>query len=129
MRVKLSWNFDPSKFKVDPPLAKAEVGEKSFIGDIRRMGTALQRAFIVQSYSCSPRVSRKRRPRSLGFEEPEVYQHPPPGQTLGRSFLKIWKTPKVILTTHSPYFVSGKGVENIRLVRWKMRRIVPRFRI
>lgn len=25
---------------------------------------------------------------------------------------------QVIVTTHSPYFVSGKGVESIRLVRW-----------
>lgn len=118
-RVKLSWNFDPSKFKVDPPLAKAEVGEKSFLGDIRRMGHGLQRAFIVSVLQMLAKSKQEAAPTLLlGFEEPEVYQHPPQARHLAK-LLEDMENAQVILTTHSPYFVSGKGVENIRLVKWK----------
>jgi len=118
-RVKLSWNFDASKFKVEPPLAKAEVGEKSFLGDIRRMGHGLQRAFIVSVLQLLAKSKQEEAPTLLlGFEEPEVYQHPPQARHLAK-LLEDMENAEVILTTHSPYFVSGKGVENIRLVRWK----------
>ncbi len=118
-RVKLSWNFDPSKFKVDPPLAKAEVGEKQFLGDIRRMGHGLQRAFIVSVLQMLAKSKQEKVPMLLlGFEEPEVYQHPPQARHLAK-LLEDMENAQVVVTTHSPYFVSGKGVENIRLVRWK----------
>lgn len=119
-RVKLSWNFDPSKsLKIDAPLAKAEIGEKRFLGDIRRMGHGLQRAFIVSVLQMLAKSKQEEAPTLLlGFEEPEVYQHPPQARHLAK-LLEDMENAEVIVTTHSPYFVSGKGVENIRLVRWK----------
>lgn len=119
-RVQLSWNFDPTKsLKIDAPLAKAEVGEKRFIGDVRRMGHGLQRAFIVSVLQLLAKSKQEMAPMLLlGFEEPEVYQHPPQARHLAR-LLEDMENTEVIITTHSPYFVSGKGVESIRLVRWK----------
>ena len=118
-RVKLSWNFDPSKFRLDPPLAKAEVRERHFLGDIRRMGHGLQRAFIVSVLQLLAQSRQEEVPTLLlGFEEPEVYQHPPQARHLAK-LLEEMENAQVIITTHSPYFVSGKGVENIRLVRWQ----------
>ena len=119
-KVKLSWNFDPTKsLKIDIPLAKAEVGEKRFIGDVRRMGHGLQRAFIVSVLQLLAKSQQETAPTLLlGFEEPEVYQHPPQARHLAKLLEEMDKT-EVIVTTHSPYFVSGKGVESIRLVRWK----------
>lgn len=119
-KVKLSWNFDPSKsLKVDAPMAKAEVGEKRFLGDIRRMGHGLQRAFIVSVLQLLAKSKQGEVPTLLlGFEEPEVYQHPPQARHLAK-LLEDMENTQVVITTHSPYFISGKGVENIRLVRWK----------
>jgi predicted ATP-dependent endonuclease of OLD family len=53
----------------------------------------------------------------LGFEEPELYQHPPQAKHLATLLesLSLSDT-QVIITTHSPYFVSSKGYENVRLV-------------
>lgn len=119
-KVQLSWNFDPTKsLRIDAPLAKAEVGEKRFLGDVRRMGHGLQRAFIVSVLQLLAKSKQEMEPvLLLGFEEPEVYQHPPQARHLAR-LLEDMENTEVIVTTHSPYFVSGKGVESIRLVRWK----------
>lgn len=118
-KVKLSWNFDPGKsLKIEAPLAKAEVGEKRFLGDIRRMGHGLQRAFIVSVLQLLAKSKQEEVPTLLlGFEEPEVYQHPPQARHLAR-LLEDMENTQVVITTHSPYFISGKGVENIRLFRW-----------
>lgn len=118
-KVKLSWNFDPGKsLKIEAPLAKAEVGEKRFLGDVRRMGHGLQRAFIVSVLQLLARSKQEEVPTLLlGFEEPEVYQHPPQARHLAK-LLEDMENTQVVITTHSPYFISGKGVENIRLVRW-----------
>lgn len=122
-RVKLSWNFDDQKsVKVMPPTAKADISEKHFLGDIRRMGHGLQRAFIVSVLQVLATASQETAPTLLlGFEEPELYQHPPQARYLAE-LLKDMENTQVIATTHSPYFVSGKGVENIRLVRYNEER-------
>jgi len=54
----------------------------------------------------------------LGFEEPELYQHPPQARHMASLLEDLSsKNSQIILTTHSPYFVSGKGYENIRMIR------------
>jgi predicted ATP-dependent endonuclease of OLD family len=119
-KVKLSWAYDKSKsIRVDEPYARAEIGEKLFMGDVRRMGHGLQRAFIVSVLELLARTGQEDAPiLLLGFEEPEVYQHPPQARHLATILEDMSKT-QVVVTSHSPYFVSGKGVENIRLVRWQ----------
>jgi putative ATP-dependent endonuclease of OLD family len=57
----------------------------------------------------------------LGFEEPELYQHPPQAQHIAATLEQMATSAKanaqVIVSTHSPYFVGAKGFENVRLIR------------
>src|SRR5688572_12065347 len=54
----------------------------------------------------------------LACEEPELYQHPPQARHLADVFVQLAQSNnQVLVTTHSPLFVSGDGFENVRLVR------------
>lgn len=53
----------------------------------------------------------------LACEEPELYQHPPQARYLHTALQKIAESDQVMVTTHSPYFVSARTFENIRLIR------------
>ena len=54
----------------------------------------------------------------LGFEEPELYQHPPQARHLSSLLDELSKgDAQIIVTTHSPYFISAKGFENVRMTR------------
>jgi putative ATP-dependent endonuclease of OLD family len=117
-RIELKWNFDPQKsVRLEKPYARADVGERTFVGDIRRMGHGFQRAFIVSLLQELATGSPDTATLLLGFEEPELYQHPPQARYL-EGLLERMENSQVIVTTHSPYFISGKGMENVRLVRW-----------
>lgn len=118
-RVDLSWSSSPKAVDMAEPVAKADIGEKNFLGDVRRMGHGLQRAFIVSVLKLLSSTKAEGEPiLLLGFEEPELYQHPPQSKYLART-LELMENAQVILTTHSPYFISGKGYENVRLFKWE----------
>lgn len=119
-RVELVWNYDEQRsVSVAAPFAKAKVGEDNFLGDIVRLGHGLQRSFLIAILQELASFSQDAQPTLLlGVEEPELYQHPPQARHLATLLESLSeKTTQVILTTHSPYFVSGKGFENIRVVR------------
>jgi len=116
---ELEWQGDFAKAR--PPIAKAKVGEDAFIGEISRLGHGMQRGFLVAILKELVNNEQKGGPKLLlGFEEPELYQHPPQAQHI-QGVLERLTEPKnnsqVIVTTHSPYFVSSKGFENIRMFR------------
>jgi putative ATP-dependent endonuclease of OLD family len=117
-QVKVKWNFDPSKsIKVADPMAKADIGEDGFIGEVARMGHGIQRAFIVSILQELATCEQEIEPTLiLGFEEPELYQHPPQARHLAK-ILEDLKNAQVIISTHSPYFVSGKEFESVRMMR------------
>jgi len=76
---ELEWQGDFAKAK--PPIAKAKVGEDAFIGEISRLGHGMQRGFIVAILKELVASEQKGGPKLLlGFEEPELYQHPPQAQ-------------------------------------------------
>ena len=53
----------------------------------------------------------------LGCEEPELYQHPPQARHLSTALRALADAgDQIILTTHSPYFVTGESFDEIRLV-------------
>lgn len=115
-------DFDPNKsLIVNEPLARASIGEQSFVGEIARLGHGLQRAFLVailQELASSEVAGGPT--LLLGFEEPELYQHPPQAQHMAAELEELAteeKNSQVIVTTHSPYFVSTKGFENVRMIR------------
>lgn len=118
-RVELNWHFDDQKsVSVADPFARAKVGEGEFLGEIVRAGHGLQRSFLVSMLQVLADLDESDRPTLLlGFEEPELYQHPPQAKHLATLLESLSKTDtQVVATTHSPYFVSSKGYENIRLV-------------
>jgi predicted ATP-dependent endonuclease of OLD family len=54
----------------------------------------------------------------IACEEPELYQHPPQAKILANAFLTLVSNQaQLIITTHSPYFITARSFENIRLVR------------
>ncbi len=119
---ELEWYADSDKsVRVDGPIAKARVGEDAFIGEIARLGHGMQRGFLVAILKELVGAEEKGGPKLLlGFEEPELYQHPPQAQHM-QSVLERLAEPEnnsqVIVTTHSPYFVSSKGFKDIRMFR------------
>lgn len=118
-RVELNWHFDDQKsVSVSDPFARAKVGEGDFLGEIVRAGHGLQRSFLVSMLQVLADHEESDRPALLlGFEEPELYQHPPQAKHLASLLESLSFTDtQVVATTHSPYFVSSRGYENIRLV-------------
>lgn len=118
-RVELNWHFDDQKsVSVVNPFARAKVGEGQFLGEIVRAGHGLQRSFLVSMLQVLADLEESDRPTLLlGFEEPELYQHPPQAKHLASLLEELsLSDTQVVATTHSPYFVSSKGYENVRLV-------------
>lgn len=122
-RVDLKWDYDPAKsVVVNQPFAKIRIGEGSFVGEIARLGHGMQRVFIVSILQELAYSMQDEGPTLLlGFEEPELYQHPPQSQHIASLLEKMAVDNKtntqVIVTTHSPYFISSKTYENVRCVK------------
>jgi len=116
---ELEWQGELAKAK--RPIAKAKVGDDAFIGEISRLGHGMQRGFLVAILKELVNNEQKGGPKLLlGFEEPELYQHPPQAQHIQSVLERLTDSEnnsQVIVTTHSPYFVSIKGFPNIRLFR------------
>jgi len=119
-RIQLNWDTSSDKsVSITPPNAHAKVGEGDFIGEISRMGHGMQRSFIVALLQELAMTGQEAEPTLLlGFEEPELYQHPPQARYLASILEGLSKgNAQVTLTTHSPLFISSKGFENLRMIR------------
>ena len=118
-RVELGWHLDEKKsVTVTEPFARAKLGEGGFLGEIVRTGHGMQRSFLIALLQVLANIDEESRPTLiLGFEEPELYQHPPQAKHLATLLEELSRQDtQAIITTHSPYFVSSKGYENIRLI-------------
>lgn len=118
--LKLEWRQDPDKsVRVEEPLARMIAGEGSFEGELPRFGHGLQRSYLLALLHELASSDDKATPRLiLGCEEPELYQHPPQARHLATVLQALSKAnSQVIVTTHSPLFVSGEGFEDVRMVR------------
>jgi putative ATP-dependent endonuclease of the OLD family len=116
--VDLNWNYDREKaVSISQPIARATIGEDNFIGEVSRLGHGLQRAFLVTLLQELSMAQSESVPKLiLGFEEPELYQHPPQARHMQNVLEKLSsENSQIIVTTHSPYFVPGKGFENVRM--------------
>jgi putative ATP-dependent endonuclease of the OLD family len=118
--LRLEWQQDPEKaVRADLPLAAVVAGESDFEGKLTRFGHGFQRSFLLAVLHELAVNDGDQGPRLiLGCEEPELYQHPPQARHLASVFENLaGNNSQVILTTHSPYFVSGRNFESIRMVR------------
>ena len=118
--LRLRWKQDPDKsVRVEEPWAHIIAGEADFEGELARFGHGFQRSYLfallqelaVTNNSVSSTLI-------LACEEPELYQHPPQVRHLADILQKLSEGPsQVIVSTHNPLFVSGKGFESVRMVR------------
>lgn len=118
--LRLSWQQDPnSSVRVAEPFAKIIAGESSFEGDLVRFGHGFQRSYLLALLQELAGADDATAPcLILGIEEPELYQHPPQARHLASTLVKLATgNAQVMLTTHSPYFVSGEHFESVRMVR------------
>ncbi|MGL3104426.1 AAA family ATPase [Bradyrhizobium sp. BR 1432] len=111
---------------IGEPRATIKAREGLFKGSILRFGHGLQRSFLLAILqelasveSASTAQDGHEKPTLvLGCEEPELYQHPPQAKHLSTVLRELASLGnQVMLTTHSPYFVSGEEFDEIRLVR------------
>jgi putative ATP-dependent endonuclease of the OLD family len=118
--LKLKWHQEPEKaVSLDEPFAQAILGEAGFEGELTQFGHGLQRSFILALLQELSGSDVKGGPRLLlACEEPELYQHPPQARHLYNLLLNLSEqNSEILVTTHSPYFLSGEGFESVRLVR------------
>ncbi len=120
VELAVRWDKDPDKsVRVEEPFAKIFAGECGFVGEIGRLGHGLQRSYILAILEELASSEAEDAPRLLlGLEEPELFQHPPQAQHLAEVLQKLsGGNAQVTVCTHSPYFVVGKGFEDVRLIR------------
>jgi len=121
--LRLQWHFDENKsVVVNEPFARASIGEDNFLGEVARLGHGMQRSFLITLLHELAAMNSDQGPTLLlGFEEPELYQHPPQAQHIADVLETLAMGDKtntqIIVSTHSPYFVSSKGFESVRVVR------------
>ncbi len=119
--LSLLWRDDPSRnISIQEPLAEVRAGERGFQGAaLDHFGHGLQRSFIFALLQELSGCADTGNPRLLlACEEPELYQHPSQGRHLSSVLQNLGSSnSQVIVSTHSPYFVSGRGFEDVRILR------------
>lgn len=130
--LSLLWRNDLSKnIAIQEPQAEVRAGERGFQGAaLDHFGHGLQRSFIfalLQELSGCPDTGDPR--LLLACEEPELYQHPPQARYLSSVLQKLSEAnAQVVVSTHSPLFVSGRGFPDVRLLRRDVLDNQPRVR-
>jgi len=118
--LDLNWDFNKEKsVTIAPPYASVSLGEDKFMGEVSRLGHGLQRSFLVTILQELSSANDEFSPKLLlGFEEPEIFQHPPQERHISNLLEELSKrNSQIIITTHSPYFVPAKGFENVKMIR------------
>lgn len=118
-RARLEWSEDPKgSIRVDEPVAKIIAGEGNWEGELARLGHGLQRSYLLALLQELVTTDDSSAPRLiLACEEPELYQHPPQARHLASVLQGLSdNNSQVLVTTHSPQFISGKSFEHVRLV-------------
>jgi len=118
--VSLEWLNDANKsIRVAEPVAQFVAGERNFKGKLARLGHGYQRSFLLALLEEMAAGDPDTGPRLiLGCEEPELYQHPPQARHIAAVMQQLTtKNAQVVVCTHSPYFVSGRQVPDVRSVR------------
>lgn len=117
--LKLEWKQDLEKsVKIEEPWAHIIAGEGDFNGALARFGHGLQRSYFLALLHEISSLDDAGPKLILGCEEPELYQHPPQARHLAKVLETLSKkNSQIIISTHSPLFISGEGFENVRMVR------------
>lgn len=116
-KVLLAWETTSVALKA--PTARATMAEGDFQGAIARFGHGFQRSYLLTLLQELAGLASGSAPTLiLGCEEPELYQHPPQARHLANVLRQLSANgSQVIVTTHSPLFVSTEFFENVRVMR------------
>jgi len=118
--LKVQWHDESSKYvNVTEPLAQILAGEGRFEGSLSCFGHGLQRSFLLALLQELAGTGNIGGPTLLlACEEPELYQHPPQAKHLASVLEKLSNSnSQVLVSTHSPFFISGRGFEDVRFFR------------
>ena len=126
-RLEVVWLQGSEKSVIiTDPKATIKAQEGLFKGSLPRFGHGLQRSFllaILQELALIETESEEGEKHDhptliFACEEPELYQHPPQARHLNNVLRTLAQGgSQVLLTTHSPYFVSGETFDEIRMIR------------
>lgn len=117
--LRVEWRQDLKKsVQVEEPLAAVLASEGAFEGHLSRFGHGLQRSFLLALLQELAESGVQGPALILGCEEPELYQHPPQARHLSNVLHRLSEQQaQILITTHSPYFVSGDAFEDVLMVR------------
>ena len=124
--ARLAWTEDTEKsVRIDGPIARMLASEGGFEGEITRFGHGLHRSYflaLVEMLASEEMLASGNDTSAptliLGCEEPEIYQHPPQARHLADVLEELSENnAQILISTHSPYFVSGWRFERLRMVR------------
>jgi putative ATP-dependent endonuclease of OLD family len=117
--VHLDWaEMDESNVALNLPLVKSILRDESYRGEVSKFGHGLQRNYLMTLVHLNAKLALEDQPSIiLAIEEPELYQHPPQARYLHTALEDIAKQDQVLITTHSPYFISARTFETVRVVR------------
>lgn len=120
--IELKWQQEPNKSVIiGEPLIKVLAGEENFEGEIARFGHGFQRSYLLallQELAMDGEEGGTAPLLILGCEEPELFQHPSQARHLKQVFENLsQRNTQIIISTHSPFFVTGDNFENIRMVK------------
>ncbi len=118
--LKVQWHDESPKYvNIAEPLAQVIAGEGRFQGSLSSFGHGFQRSFLLALLQELATAGSMTGPKLLlACEEPELYQHPPQARHLASVLERLSSADsQVIVSTHSPLFIPGRGFEDVRLFR------------
>jgi hypothetical protein len=125
--VTMKWADDlQSQVKVDSPLVSVDINDSTFSGPVSKFGHGIQRSYILALLQLFAETATDSNSTKIIFacEEPELYQHPPQARHLAEAMLQISrKHGQVLLTTHSPYFISGENFSALRMLKVRNKKV------
>ncbi len=119
MELKLAWGDCVQGVRVGLPAVEVFLSEGGFESSVVSAGHGVQRAYLLALLEELSRSSTETMSTLiLAIEEPELYQHPPQARHMAEILQSLSReNTEVLVSTHSPYFVTSRGFEGIRLVR------------
>jgi predicted ATP-dependent endonuclease of OLD family len=136
-KILLAWDQDAAP-NIGAPEVKAVIVEDDYPGDVSHKGHGVQRAVIVALVHAlnmqrtrdlqedeEPEPGQVVPDLLLVIEEPELYQHPTRARHFSEALRSLVTTTsenariQVVISTHSPYFVTLAHFESVRLLRRK----------
>jgi len=125
--VTMRWNEQlESQVRIDSPLVRVDIDDSTFSGPVSKFGHGIQRSYILALLQLFAETATDTSSTKVIFacEEPELYQHPPQARHLAEAMLHISKKHgQVLVTTHSPYFISGENFSALRMLKVRNKKV------